>query len=431
MRRFGGDMIPVCLHPLRIHPNAARVVVRHFPVPPESRSIDPAVDGRAWRIVNTLRTLDDDSIEQELALLLADFENRHREVRQYFEDRYDAIARDLDLPPPTRDAERALIGAYFCHEYSFEAAALMNPSVVPHPDQSGVGANETRFLMSLRAVGEGHISSITFREGILSADCEMRLSREPDLAVAACPEISNDGRVCLRREDDRPIEETVLCPVTPAQRGGLEDLRLVKFNDGKDSFFCGTYTAWSGHEIASEMLFTEDFNHFELRPVTGPGARDKGMALFPRRIGGDYAMIARQDNDNLFFLHSDDLTRWDKGEVIAGPRHTWELVQIGNCAPPVELDEGWLLLTHGVGAMRKYCIGAMLLDNTNPARVLGRSRTPLLAPSDVGREGYVPNVVYTCGALRHGDYLFMPFGIADCSVGFATIRIDALLETLV
>lgn len=129
-------MIPVCLLPERIHPNAARVVVRHFPVPPESRSIDPAVDEKAWRIVNTIRAMDDRTIESELDALLADFENRHREVRQYFERRYDDIARDLDLPTPLRDAERALIGAYFCHEYSFEAAALMNPGIVPHPDQS-------------------------------------------------------------------------------------------------------------------------------------------------------------------------------------------------------------------------------------------------------------------------------------------------------
>lgn len=155
------------------------------------------------------------------------------------------------------------------------------------------------------------------------------------------------------------------------------------------------------------------------------------MALFPRRIGGDYAMVARQDSENLYFMRSDDLMHWDKGDRIAGPLHPWELVQIGNCAPPVELDEGWLLLIHGVGAMRKYCIGALLLDKDNPARVLGRSRMPLLSPSDVGREGYVPNVVYTCGALLHGENLFMPFGIADCSVGFATVRVDTLLETLV
>lgn len=424
-------MVPVCLLPERIHGNAARVVVQHFPVPPETRSIDPAVDGRARRIVETLRGLDDETIENELETLLADFENRHREVRQYFENRYEAIARDLDLPTPARNAERALIGAYFCHEYSFEAAALMNPSVVLHPDQSGLGPDEIRFLMSLRAVGEGHISSITFRQGVLSSDGAMRLHPESRLAVAASPEIGADGHLRLRRQDGGPIEETVLFPVTQAHRGGLEDLRLVKFDDGDDRCYCGTYTAWSGREIASELLVTRDFRSFELRPISGCAARDKGMALFPRRIGGDYAMIVRQDAENLYFIRSDDLSCWSEGEKIAGPMHTWELVQIGNCAPPVELDEGWLLLTHGVGAMRKYCIGAMLLDKDNPARVLARSRTPLLSPSDVGREGYVPNVVYTCGALRHGDYMFMPFGVADCIVGFAMVRLDHFLETLV
>jgi len=423
-------MIPVCLSPQRIQPNAARVVVRHFPVPPESRSIDPAVDDRARRIVRTIGALDDRTIKAELDNLLADFSNRHREVRRYFEQRYEDVARDLNLPAPARDAERALIGAYFCHEYSFEAAALMNPSVVPHPDQSGLQRGELRFLMSLRAVGEGHISSITFRQGVLNAEGTMRLGPNSRLAVAAVPKIDSDGRVFLHRDEERPIEETVLFPATQAQRGGLEDLRLIRFDDGTDSFYCGTYTAWSGHSIASELLVTEDFQRFELRPFTGAASRDKGMAMFPRRIGGDFAMIVRQDAETLHFIHSGDLTHWSEGERIAGPEYTWELVHIGNCAPPVELDEGWLLLTHGVGAMRKYCIGAMLLDKDNPARVLGRTRVPLLSPSDVGREGYVPNVVYTCGALLHGETLFMPFGIADCMVGFATIRIEDLLETL-
>lgn len=265
----------------------------------------------------------------------------------------------------------------------------------------------------------------------MGADGAVTLRPDSPLAVAAMPEIRDDGTVWLHRDPERPIEETVLFPVTQAQSGGLEDLRLVKFEGEKDSFYCGTYTAWSGRGIASELLLTHDFQSFQLRPITGEATRDKGMALFPRRIGSAFAMIVRQDSANLHFIHSDDLFHWSEGEKVVGPRFAWELVQIGNCAPPIELDEGWLLLTHGVGAMRKYCIGALLLDKDNPARVLGRTRTPLLAPADVGREGYVPNVVYTCGALKHGETLFMPFGIADCMVGFATVRIADLLNALV
>jgi predicted GH43/DUF377 family glycosyl hydrolase len=424
-------MVCVNLLPQRLHPNAERVVVRAYPLPPKGRAIDPSVDARARRIVETVRNMDNRTIQAELSFVLSDFETRHRKVREYFEARYDSIARDLGLTAATREAERALIGAYFCHEYSYQAAALMNPSVVPHPDQTGLNPGELRFLMSLRAVGEGHISSITFREGVLSADCDMRLVEPSEFAVAARPHEITEERISLIRESDGPMNETVLFPVTQAQRGGLEDLRLVQFHDGENQFYCGTYTAWSGHDIASELMVTHDFHQFELRRMSGPASRDKGMALFPRRIGGQYVMIGRQDRENIFLIRSDDLTHWGEGEKLAGPRFPWELIQIGNCGAPIELEQGWLLLTHGVGAMRKYCIGAMLLDRQDPSRVLGRSQVPLLSPSDAGREGYVPNVVYTCGALVHGEHLFVPFGIADSSIGFATIRVDDLLASLV
>jgi predicted GH43/DUF377 family glycosyl hydrolase len=424
--------MPIQLLPHRLHANAARVVIRHFQLAAEPRTLNPASQARAWRIIDTVRAMDNRTVQAELSLVLADFENRHHEVRRYFEDRCAGIARDLELSEPLRDAERALIGAYFCHEYSFQAAALMNPSVVPHPDQSDLAPGEVRFLLSLRAVGEGHISSICFREGVFSADGDMRLIAESQFAVAARPEFDADGHAYLIRESGGPLGETILLPVTPAQRNGLEDLRLVRFQEADGSFvWYGTYTAFSGAAIASELLITRDFNRFELRPLTGPAARNKGMALFPRAIGGGYAMLGRQDNENLYLIRSDDLFHWEEGERIAGPLYPWELIQIGNCGSPVELDEGWLVLTHGVGPMRKYAIGAMLLDKQEPWRVLARSRVPLLSPSDAERAGYVPNVVYTCGALAHDGQLFVPYGIADSAVGFATARLDRLLASLV
>lgn len=418
------------LLPQRLYPDASRVVVRNFQLAGEPRGLNPASQARARRIVETVQAMDNRTVQAELSLVMADFENRHREVRRFFEARYAAIAADLGIEP-LRDAERLLIGAYFCHEYSFEAAALMNPSVVQHPDQTGVAPGEVRFLLSLRAVGEGHISSITFREGILSDQGDLRLTEDSPFTVASRPEVGEDGRVWAVREGDGPLDETVLLPVTSAQRNGLEDLRLVHFIDAEEGpLWYGTYTAFSGQSIASELLITRDFRRFELRPLSGPAARNKGMALFPRKIDGSYAMLGRQDNENLFLIRSDDIFHWDEGERIAGPLHPWELIQIGNCGSPVELDEGWLVLTHGVGPMRKYAIGAMLLDKNEPTRVLGRSRVPLLSPSDAEREGYVPNVVYTCGALAHAGRLFLPYGIADSAVGFASIDIEELLMSL-
>lgn len=419
------------LLPQRLYPNARRVVVRNFQLASEPRGLNPTSQARVRRVIETVQAMDNRTVQSELSLVLGDFENRHREVRRFFEERYAGIAADMGLVEPLRDAERLLIGAYFCHEYSFQAAALMNPSVVQHPDQSGLAPGEIRFLLSLRAVGEGHISSITFREGVLSDQGELRLAEESHLTVASRPEIGEEGHVWLVRQGDGPLDETVLLPATSAQRNGLEDLRLVHFDDpGNGPLWYGTYTAFSGTSIASEMLVTRDFRRFELRPLSGPAARNKGMALFPRKIGGGYAILGRQDNENLFLIRSDDLFHWEEGERIAGPLHPWELIQIGNCGSPIELDEGWLVLTHGVGPMRKYAIGAMLLDKDNPSHVLGRSRVPLLSPSDAEREGYVPNVVYTCGALAHAGRLFIPYGIADSAVGFASIEIAELLTSL-
>ncbi|MDB5713715.1 MAG: glycosidase [Sphingomonadales bacterium] len=371
----------------------------------------------------------------ELALVFRDFEARHWQTRKVFLTRYEEVEAQLGLNGSRiREEKKILIGAYFCHEYSYAAAALMNPSVTRHPDQSGLAEGSVRILMSLRAVGEGHISSIAFREGII-AGREIMLMPEPPFATAAnSSQVGADrekGTVTIERHPDSSLSGTVLFPITAAQRNGLEDLRITHFtNDDGTTEWIGTYTAYSGTQIQSEMMRTTNFQSFDLVPIEGVAARNKGMALFPRKVDGQYMMIGRQDGQNLFLLKSDTLTHWDEGEMLLQPRYPWELVQIGNCGPPVEIDEGWLLLTHGVGAMRKYSIGAVLLDKDDPSKVLGRSVQPILSANDEDREGYVPNVVYTCGAIRAGADLFMPYGVADSSVAFAFVPIKGLLASM-
>jgi len=293
-----------------------------------------------------------------------------------------------------------------------------------------------RILMSLRSVGEGHISSVAFREGIITSDNQLKLAPEPPFATAADVHGSDEehvpsGPVTVHRHRDSTLSGTVIFPITDAQSKGLEDLRLVQFrHDDGEVEWLGTYTAYNGSQIQSELLRTRDFRAFDLVPMTGPAARNKGIALFPRKVGGRYLAIGRQDGENLFLLDSDRLTHWEEGARLLEPRYPWELVQIGNCGPPIELDEGWLLLTHGVGAMRKYSVGAVLLDKDDPSKLIGRMSQPLLSPADEDREGYVPNVVYSCGGMRHGDLIFLPYGVADSSVAFAFVSISSLVEAM-
>jgi predicted GH43/DUF377 family glycosyl hydrolase len=394
-----------------------------------------APSSRAQRLVDEVRGMDMRTARTELALVFRDFEARHWQTEKVFRQRYDEIEAQLGLDGRhIREEKKILIGAYFCHEYSYAAAALMNPSVTRHPDQTGLTEGSQRVIMSLRAVGEGHISSIAFREGIVSHG-KFELMPEPPFATAANSVQTGadreSGSVTIHRHPDSSLSGTVLFPITPAQANGLEDLRITRFTHDDGSFeWIGTYTAYSGREIQSEMLRTADFHSFDLVPMRGPAARNKGMALFPRKVNGRYTMIGRQDGQNLFLLQSDDLIEWGEGELLLQPKFPWELVQIGNCGPPVELDEGWLLLTHGVGAMRKYSIGAILLDKDDPSKVLGRTSQPILSAADEDREGYVPNVVYTCGAIRVGDDLFMPYGVADSSVAFAFVPISDLLASM-
>jgi len=426
-------MLELYNHSLRLHADPSRVVVRPFHLSWQSNGSGPS---RSERLVREVLDMPPGQARAQLDAVLKDFEARHWQTRRVFMTRYEEIAAQLQLDDASiSDEKRQLIGAYFCHEYSYAAAALMNPSAVPHYDQSGMPNGSLRVIMSLRAVGEGHISSVAFREGIITERCEMKLAPEPPFATAADTHGDENevpsGPVTVFRHRDSTLSGTVVFPITAAQSNGLEDLRLCHFqhDDGRHEWI-GTYTAYNGSVIQSELMRTTDWRSFDLVPMSGSAARNKGMALFPRTVNGKYMMIGRQDGENIFLLTSDDITHWDEGEKLLTPTYPWELVQMGNCGPPIELDEGWLLLTHGVGAMRKYSIGAALLDKDDPSKVIGRSREPILAAVDQDREGYVPNVVYTCGAIRHGDMIFMPYGVADSSVAFAFVPIAALLDQL-
>ena len=426
-------MIQSQLHPLRLKADPSRVVVRPFHLAWQGNRRHPA---RAQRLVDAVLGLGDREVGQQLQSVMHNFERRHWQTRKIFLKRFSQISEMLGLSlEGIGDKRQQLIGAYFCHEYSYCAAALMNPSIVPHPDQSGLDRQTVRILMSLRAVGEGHISSIAFREGLVSSNGAFQLASEPPFATAAdAPDLDGiyeDGPVTVFRQEDTNLSGMVIFPVTPAQSNGLEDLRLTQFthDDGSLEYF-GTYTAYSGRDIRSELLCTDGFREIDLVPMTGSASRNKGMALFPRKIGGKYMMVGRQDGQNLFLLTSDSLTDWDEGKLLMTPKYPWELIQIGNCGSPIEIDEGWLVLTHGVGPMRQYSIGAVLLDRDDPSKIIGRTRNPILQAENDDRNGYVPNVVYTCGGMRVGDQLFMPYGISDSSIGFAFLPLKDLVAAM-
>jgi len=426
-------MVELVHHELRLHADPARVVVRPFHLAWEASGPDLA---RVQKLASDILALDARAVRAELSVVLHDFADRHWQIEQVFDERFAAIEPKLGLEGrPVKRERRRLIGAYFCHEYSYVAAALMNPSVVRHPDQTGLQEGNLRILLSLRAVGEGHISTIAFREGIISAGRQLTLLPQPAFAMAALlgknrADMPEDV-ISLYRHRESNLSGTVIFPVTEAQRNGLEDLRMVEFrHDNGKSEWIGTYTAYSGRDVRSELLRTRDFRDFTLTPITGDAGRDKGMGLFPRKIDGRFCMIGRHDGKNLYLLRSEKIDEWNDSELLLEPRFPWELVKIGNCGAPIEIDEGWLVLTHGVGAMRKYAIGAALLDKADPSKVLGRTPNPILSAADEDREGYVPNVVYTCGAIRAGDDLFLPYGVADSSVCFAFVAISDILASM-
>ena len=425
-------MTDMLISPTMLRSNPNRVVILPFSISSSPRDSAMGAMSRVGRICEAITNMSAETVRNELEVVNRDFTGRHWQTRGIFLDRFKTIQTMQGGMENLDEDHMALIGAYFCHEYSYQAAAVMNPSVVPHPDQSNANGG-TNFIMSTRTVGEGHISTVSFREGTFYKDGTMELKPEADFAVAAKPQGTApvDGVVTVHGHQACPISETVLFPVTRSQSNGLEDLRMVRFHDEiGGTTFMGTYTAYNGKETACECFETADFRSFKLTPFRGAAAAHKGLGFFPRKIHERWAAVGRLDHESIFYLESDDKYTWNNGDKILGPEAPWELIQMGNCGSPIELDEGWLVLTHGVGAVRRYSLGAALLDKDDPRIVLARSKEPLLSPSEDNREGYVPNVIYTCGALRCGEWIFMPYGVADSSIHFASIKIKDLLNHL-
>ncbi|HXH16543.1 MAG TPA: glycoside hydrolase family 130 protein [Sphingomonas sp.] len=424
----------VAFSDIQLRPDPSRTVIRPFNVEyPGTFKVEG--HPRARRVIDRVLSLAPDDLHAERERVTVSLDERHRDVDDMLLHRFGEVMAVLKDPRPVDHDQQLLIGAYLSQEYSFEAAALFNPSMVLHPDQTRAPVDGLRFVLSLRGIGEGHVSSVTFRTGSWSANDGF--SVDPASATAVPPRIEpsdrgavDGGPTRLHCGASREISETVLFPVLPSQRQGIEDLRMVRFVDGEEVQYLGTYTAFSGSEARCELLRGEDFKTFEMQPMRGTVAATKGMALFPRKIDGLYAMLGRQDNENIWYLTSDDLLTWNGGTKVIEPKWPWEYIQMGNCGSPIEIDEGWLVLTHGVGSVRNYCLGAALLDKQDPTKLLARLTEPLIVPSPAERDGYVPNVVYSCGGIVHDRTLLLPFGVADNFASFATVELGRLLAAM-
>ncbi len=473
--------------PTLLNAESARVITRpHI----------PGDKARTKVLIVRVSKLSDEDVQHLLDAVIQDFSGRHRNFREVLQRNFDRIAEHVPKRTSLSPEQQLLLGAYFTAEYSVEAAALFNPSIVPHPDQKGVTKGSQRFVMSFRATGEGHLSSIEFRSGLVDANHDIYF--DPISQYVATPEMHTDPiyhRVHFRQKleemgasdrvtnkllkglgetftfgqleskikkllstkfrlkdkhnaidtvlwlarsnyevifrPDEQISERVIFPVSENESAGIEDARFVRFvDDDKSVTYYATYTAYNGFEILPQILETTDFLTFRMHTLSGKEARNKGMALFPRKINGNFVMLSRQDGVNNYIMFSDSIRFWDEAELLQEPVHPLEFVQVGNCGSPVETSEGWLAFFHGVGPMRKYSIWAELLDLHDPTQVIGRLDEPILTPDEHERDGYVPNVVYTCGTMIHEDTLIIPYGIADQRCRIATVSIPELISRL-
>lgn len=467
----------------RIQRDTSRVITRtHI----------PTNLARISRIANRVLELSEEHATDLLREVLSSFSDRHKNIDVSLIENFNKISEYISHDTQISLTKQVLIGAYFTMEYSIESAALFNPSIVEHPDQNGMSPGELRFIMSLRATGEGHISSIVFRSGVIEPDGSIVFDNISDFVqtpkmlhdpfyiktlfkrklidmdvwndtsvriVDHLPDIftyddlttsiyqvhqditfESDDRTLVKikwlansnykiRFDERTkISERVIFPVSENESRGIEDARFVKFTDdnGEQTYYA-TYTAYNGFNILPQLIETKDFRTFNVITLNGKAVQNKGMALFPRKINDKYVMLGRQDGENNYIMFSDHLHFWQDAQIIQEPREPWEFVQIGNCGSPIELDEGWLVLTHGVGAMRQYFMGALLLDLEDPTKVLARLFEPLLSPTEEEREGYVPNVIYSCGALKYDGKLVIPYAMSDITSGIATVNVKDLL----
>ncbi|MFO7884534.1 MAG: glycoside hydrolase family 130 protein [Desulfobacteraceae bacterium] len=480
--------LKVTRKPNKITGDTSRVITRpHLPDDPR----------RISKIIGRIMDLPEVFAKDLMAKILREFSGRHEDIHHIFERHLNLVKGFLPKDLLLSDVQKGLIGAYFTKEYAIESAALFNPSIVPHPDQSHLDKGSLRFVMSLRATGEGHISSIVFRSGVLDRhntfcfDPVSEFVETPDLQqdpvynrsvfqrkldeMKADNEISSyvlgslseeftfkelieqisilkkvprfsparqkkafgfmtwlaDSNYEVDFHADHRISERVIFPVSRNESRGIEDARFVQFfDDNQEVTYYATYTAYNGVTILPQLIETKDFIHFKILTLNGDAAQNKGMALFPRKIKGQYAMLSRQGGENNHIMFSDNLHFWQTSQVIQEPEQPWEFIQIGNCGSPLETDKGWIVLTHGVGPMRQYCIGAILLDLENPAQIIARLDEPLLTPDEKEREGYVPNVVYSCGSILHRKELVIPYAMSDINSGIATIPFKNLLKRM-
>ena len=408
-----------------IIPDNKRVILRAFEISGE----------RTNKIAARVLNLSERNVKKELKIILKNFAGRHRDTKQFFLVRYEQLKKYLNNYDQIKGDRRLLLGAYFTHEYSVEAAALFNPSIVWFPAQKGNTGKSKRFILSLRAVGEGHISSIVFTSGIINKNNIIELDKRSRYVTN--PGKINDnlsGNNCLYELDyprDIPVSERIIFPHSPFESNGIEDARFVEFyDDTGERIYYATYTAYDGKAIHPQILETKDFLHFKISSINGSEVKNKGMALFPRKINDRYAMLSRQDNENIYLMYSDQLYLWNSKELIIEPKYQWEFVQLGNCGSPIETDEGWLVISHSVGALRQYTIGAFLLDKNDPSKVIGRLNKPLLIPGKKEREGYVPNVVYSCGGIVNNSELIIPYAVSDYSSSFAKVNLKELIGKL-
>lgn len=387
----------------------------------------PGSEERIKNIINRVLSLSENKRKGILHNTLSEFAHRHRNLPDilmgHFEKVGDYIPGEAELSKFTK----LLIGTYFTMEFSIEGVALFNPSIVSHPDQDDVAEGSERVILSFRATGEGHISSIEFRTGVMDQYNNLKMDQEPRYAVT--PEEKDEHTLVF--PNNSPVSEHVLYPTLPAAKQGMEDARFVEFNDenGQCTYY-GTFTAYDGNRISPMLIKTADFREFNFIPLKGENIHNKGMALFPRKIDGQYAMVSRIDGENLYLMYSDSINTWDEIQLLREPTFPWEYFQLGNCGSPIEIDEGWLLITHGVGPMRRYCIGIDLLDKNDPSRILAQIPEPLIVPGLHEREGYVPNVVYSCGGMVRQNELILPYAIADAFCAVGTISVPELLELL-
>lgn len=473
--------------PVTFASDSKRVITRFF---------DPGGQVRIQSIIGRISGLSQQEVSRLLDDVFQRFRTRHSNVVAVFEQNYQNAATMLGWSDGLDQNRRLLIGSYLTMEYSIESAALFNPSIVPHIYQGNLPDGALRFIMSLRATGEGHVSSIVFRTGVIYADHRIQIDPTsrfthpiklapdthynkalfdrklkdigvpPAVVSSVLPQLGGSFTMMeleeaialaraqepdkLRSEDavesirwlarsnyqltlptDAEASELVIFPQTSNESRGIEDLRLVRFQneDGSIAYY-GTCTAYDGFRVLPELIETSDFQNVGVHTLNGSKALNKGLALFPRRIGGNYAMCSRIDGENIYLMFSDNVHFWESAELLQTPSQPWEFVQIGNCGSPLETPEGWLLLTHGVGPMRTYCIGALLLDLNDPCKVIGSLDEPLITPTEKDRDGYVPNVAYTCGALIHNQQLYIPFATSDTTTRFAMVSLERLLDRL-